>query len=399
MQSKWPMVKLGEVLETVSRPEIVVPEKEYKILGAKWYVKGLYVKSKVMGTEIKAKKLFMVKEGDFVYNRLFAWKGSFALVSRELDGCYVSNEYPTFLIDTTRLNPKYLLYFFSREHIWNMALQLSMGVSSISRNRLKVNKFLEIEIPLPPLEEQERIVAKIEALVSRAEEARRLRAEAVREAEEMFLAELNHCFIHLLKEYPLTKIKDIGNVVRGKGPVYFEGSGAKIINQKCIRWNYINLEYAKDIDLEWLKKLNSKFLAEEGDILVNSTGEGTIGRAAVVSKKNSKMPFDSHVLAIKINKTKAISEYIFYFIKSPNGQSKIEDIKGANTTKQTELGVKKLGNILFPLPPLPVQRRIVAYLDSLQAKVDELKRLQEETEKEIEELVPSILNKAFKGEL
>ena len=53
----------------------------------------------------------------------------------------------------------------------------------------------------------------------------------------------------------------------------------------------------------------------------------------------------------------------------------------------------------LPLPPLPVQRRIVAYLDSLQAKVDELKKLQAETEKEIEELVPSILDKAFKGEL
>jgi len=58
-----------------------------------------------------------------------------------------------------------------------------------------------------------------------------------------------------------------------------------------------------------------------------------------------------------------------------------------------------LKNQQIPLLPLPEQHRIVAYLDSLQAKVDELKKLQAETEKELEELVPSILEKAFKGEL
>lgn len=50
-------------------------------------------------------------------------------------------------------------------------------------------------------------------------------------------------------------------------------------------------------------------------------------------------------------------------------------------------------------PPLPEQRRIVAYLNNLQAKVDALKRLQAETAAELDALLPSILDKAFKGEL
>jgi type I restriction enzyme S subunit len=52
-----------------------------------------------------------------------------------------------------------------------------------------------------------------------------------------------------------------------------------------------------------------------------------------------------------------------------------------------------------PLPSLPEQRRIVAYLDGLQAKVDELRRLHAETQQELDALMPSILAKAFAGEL
>jgi len=53
----------------------------------------------------------------------------------------------------------------------------------------------------------------------------------------------------------------------------------------------------------------------------------------------------------------------------------------------------------IPLPPLSIQRRIVTYLNSLQEKLENLKKLQAETEKEIEELMPSVLDKAFRGEL
>ena len=185
MESNWSTVKLEEVLEQVIRSEEVMPREHYKVLGAKWYAKGLYIKSERDGSEIKAKKLYVVKDGDFVYNRLFAWKGSFAIVPNEFDGCYVSNEFPSFRINTKRIHLLYLLYFFSRNEIWNEVLSLSMGVSSISRNRLKVEKLLSMEIPLPSLEEQKRIVARIESLIARIEEARRLRAVAAKEIENL----------------------------------------------------------------------------------------------------------------------------------------------------------------------------------------------------------------------
>lgn len=164
-RSRWPMVRLAELLTPVSRPEPVDPEKTYRLLGTHWYVGGLYVKDVKTGAQVQAKTLYRVEEGDFVYNRLFAWKGSFALTEKEHHGCYVSNEFPCFTIRWNRLDGRYLLKYFSRPSVWEEALGLSTGGTPTSRNRLKEDKLLGMRIPLPPLEEQQRVVA----LVSKVE--------------------------------------------------------------------------------------------------------------------------------------------------------------------------------------------------------------------------------------
>ena len=88
------MILLNDVLKEVSRREEVEDKVEYSILGVKWYAEGAWLKYNKLGSDIKAKYLYKVRTGDIIYNRLFAWKGSFAVITDELDGCYVSNEFP-----------------------------------------------------------------------------------------------------------------------------------------------------------------------------------------------------------------------------------------------------------------------------------------------------------------
>ncbi|MGH7847710.1 MAG: restriction endonuclease subunit S, partial [Candidatus Binatia bacterium] len=188
MNNSWPLVPLGEVLRPVSRPERVDPEETYKILGAHWYAEGLYIKDVLPGSEIRADKVYRVEEEDFVYNRLFAWKGSFALATRANYGCYVSNEFPCFTVNQQRVDGRYLWKYFSRVSSWDEALSLSTGGTPTSRNRLKEEKFLALKIPLPPLPEQRRIVARIEALAAQIHEACTLHRQAAEEAEALGIA-------------------------------------------------------------------------------------------------------------------------------------------------------------------------------------------------------------------
>src|SRR5690349_12432714 len=182
------MVPLGDVVTSVSRPESVDPEKTYRILGAHWYAGGLYTKGTLTGAEIQASRVYRVEEGDFVYNRLFAWKGSFALATRENHGCYVSNEFPCFRIRPDRLSGQYVWRYLSRTSVWDEVLGLSTGGTPTSRNRLKEEAFLAMQIPLPPLAEQRRLVERIDAVAAKVEEAKRLRTDADESQARLLIA-------------------------------------------------------------------------------------------------------------------------------------------------------------------------------------------------------------------
>jgi type I restriction enzyme S subunit len=150
-------VQLAGVLHQQKRVISVDPEREYQILGTHWYAKGLYIKDVKAGLEIKAAKLNRVCSGDFVYNRLFAWKGAFAVAEDQHEGCYVSNEFPCFEIDAEVVEPLYLLKYFSQEQIWHRVYGLSHGATSTSRNRLREAALLSLKIALPSLSEQREI--------------------------------------------------------------------------------------------------------------------------------------------------------------------------------------------------------------------------------------------------
>src|SRR5437867_423195 len=152
-----PMVPVGQVLSQVYRVEPVLPDGTYKMLGVRWYAAGAFIKAVKKGFEIQARELLKVKEGDLLYNRLFAWKGSFAIIGPTFSDCYVSNEFPVFQVDTNRADPSYLLRYFSQPAIWSEMQLQSTGGTPLSRNRLKGERFLSMNVPLPDLHEQRRI--------------------------------------------------------------------------------------------------------------------------------------------------------------------------------------------------------------------------------------------------
>lgn len=188
MKPEWPKAVLSTLLRQVSRPEDVNSLREYTMLGTRWYAGGLFKKDVQTGQSIKAARVYRVARGDFIYNRLFAWKGSFAVVNDESHGCYVSNEFPCFEVNLSKLDARYLLHYFTQAASWNKALGLSSGATPTSRNRLKEKQFLEMSIPLPSMTEQRRLVQWIEAISERVKDAKRLSGEAQVAADDLLIA-------------------------------------------------------------------------------------------------------------------------------------------------------------------------------------------------------------------
>lgn len=156
-------MKLGDVTRQVRDSFSVQQEESYVSLGLRMYGHGVFARPEKPGKDIKGKTLFRVQAGQFIYNRMFASGGSFGLVPKDMAHGVVSNEFPVFETDRSRLLPQYLNLYFTRPEIWS-AIETECTGTTKSRLRWKESNFANFPIILPPLGEQERIVDLIGSL-------------------------------------------------------------------------------------------------------------------------------------------------------------------------------------------------------------------------------------------
>ncbi|KJL46119.1 EcoKI restriction-modification system protein HsdS [Microbacterium hydrocarbonoxydans] len=168
MTSEWTPTRLGEVTHQVQDSVKVAPGEEYPLLGVRWYAEGPFLREIVTAETSKATRFNRVQPGQFIYNRLFAWKGSFGLVNDNLAGCYVSNEFPLFVCDRSRLLPEFLKVHFQQRSVWSFVERASTGTTA-SRNRWKESQFNDYVVALPSVVAQRRIVDIVAAVDAQIE--------------------------------------------------------------------------------------------------------------------------------------------------------------------------------------------------------------------------------------
>jgi type I restriction enzyme S subunit len=185
-------IPVGQLIQETIRFEPIDSTRSYRSAGVKWYAEGVFARDAKPAAELKALKLNRLVPGEFIYNRLFAWKGSFALTPD--DELFASNEFPTFAINRSQILPEYLLGWFSLPQVWDQVLRLSTGATPTSRNRLKQEQLLALEIPLPPLAIQEEAVSTIR----KVEQLRLLNSHRNRVAKALPQAARNAEFARLM---------------------------------------------------------------------------------------------------------------------------------------------------------------------------------------------------------
>lgn len=157
-------------------------------------------------------------------------------------------------------------------------------------------------------------------------------------------------------------------VSRGDSPDYVEESSIPVVNQGCIYWNGLrldNVRYQAETQVSaW------KGLLRQGDVLINATGTGTLGRAAIFNQVGRYIA-DSHVVIVRTN-GRLYGPYLFYLLQTPLYQSYIYAALVAGSTNQIELSREGLRAMPIILPSSPEQRIIAAFLDRETARIDAL---------------------------
>ena len=241
--------------------------------------------------------------------------------------------------------PEYLVYYFhtpiGQHKLLSNASQV--GVPALARPS---STFQKIEVEIPDLDIQRRVVNIINSLQNKIVLNNKINDNLEQQAEALYKA----WFIDYLpfagekpEEWNNTIIEELTSLVsRGITPKYTEDSDQIVINQKCVRDHRIDLSLART---HTPKKINEKWL-QYGDLLINSTGEGTLGRAAQVWFKPEKMTVDSHVTIVR-PKSKELMYYIGFW-----GLVHEKEIESLHTgsTGQTELPRERIKAMELVLP-------------------------------------------------
>lgn len=188
-EAGWSLTTLADVMAPASEKVQVEADASYPNVGVLSFGRGLFEKSPIEGAATSAKALFRIRDGQFIYSRLFAFEGAYTYVEPRFDGFFVSNEFPTFDIDPERLDVVFLAAYFSAPAVWSELARSSKGLG-LRRQRVHPDAILATNVWLPPLGEQQRI----RSVVERAHEIARLRHDTTKHVNALFPAVLSSTF-------------------------------------------------------------------------------------------------------------------------------------------------------------------------------------------------------------
>lgn len=294
---------------------------------------------------------------------------------------------------------KWIYYYLQSDNFQNyFKLNRNGLIGGVSINKLK-----KALIPVPPLAEQKRIVKKIEELFAVIDKTVKSLNETKEQLSQYRQSVLQQAFSGKLYKTTVWNQNSLNAlctyIQRGKSPKYITYSTLPVINQKCIRWNELQVQYLKFIDPiqfgGWIRERH----VQPMDILWNSTGTGTIGRAYLYQGTElTDAVVDSHVTIVRADITKINPHFLFFYIQSPFIQRKIEKMQ-SGSTNQVELARKEIQNIQINLPSLPEQKTIVAKIETAFAAADKAEKAISAALEQTKQLKQSILKRAFEGKL
>jgi type I restriction enzyme, S subunit len=391
MSNSWPMVALGEVIR--QRKEFIQIDDlaEYKRCRVQLHGQGIVLRDIAMGSEVKTKSQQVCRAGEFLVAEIDAKVGGFGIVPEALEGAIVSSHYFLFVIDEKRLDRQFLDSYIRTPTFF----QQVQAQGSTNYAAIRPTDVLGYTLPLPPPDEQRRIVRRIEALTARIAEARGLRREAAEEEEAL----LQSITAAEFQTKGTGTVRDYATVQSGYAfeSEWFSDGGIRLVRN--INIGHGSIVWGQVMRLPEDRRVGfERFELLEGDILISldrpiiSTGV----KVARVSACDVPSLLLQRVGRVQFRNDKVLPDYFFAWLRSPMF---INAIDPGRSNGVPHISPKDIERLSFSPPSLSEQRHAVDYVRDVWGRVDALTRLQAETATELAALLPSVLDQAFRGEL
>lgn len=352
----WPTIALGEVLRRSERIVRLDPEATYKEVTVRINGKGVVERRQVQGIEIAANRRYEAKSGQFIISRIDARHGASGLIPDELDGAIVTNDFPLFDV-TEDLDAAFLGWMSKTTSFIDLCKRASEGTTN--RVRLSEDSFKALNIPLPSLNEQYRIVAVLDAL---AEKLQRVEANLdviERDAEHLLALR----FRDAATGAPLLPMAKVAPVVRRRISIDPDATYSELGVRSFYKGTFRRRTVA-GAEFSWqdLHRINS------GDLVFSNIMAWE--QAIAIAKPEDEGCVGNHrMLTCEVRPDCAVPVFLWYYFTTSDGFDKIYAASPGTSARNRTMTVPSLMAIEVPVPSLPTQRSF----DRLYAKVAALR--------------------------
>jgi len=400
----WDVVSFGQIFRLVdkkSRKVKIKDDQMYKLVTVKLYAKGVVLREIKQGSEIKTKTMYKIQEGDFIISKIDARNGAYGFVPQELDGAVVSGDFPIWrLKELDYVDKDFVDLYLSQPMIWELIRNFVTG--STNRKRVSPEEFMYlVRIPLPPLEEQRKIVYVLKTVQRAIEQQEKI----IRTTKELKRALMKRLFTKGLdpnqptkmteigeipEHWELKKIEDIGTTTSGgtpdrSRPEYWNGDIPWIKSGELSDDYVINSE--EKITELGLQNSSAK-LFPPGTLLIAMYG-ATAGKTGILKIKAAT---NQAICAILPKKDMFVPEYLMQYLIFSRDRLINDRYGGA----QLNLSQTVIKNFLVALPPtLEEQRKIANILLTVDRKIE----LAQQKCKALEELFSTLRHKLMAGQI
>ncbi|WP_367044684.1 restriction endonuclease subunit S [Streptomyces sp. Je 1-332] len=359
----------------------VVEDAQYETAGLYSYARGLFRRPVIFGSETNYRQYNRLRSGQIVYSKLFGWEGAVASVPEEFDGIHVSHEFPTFEVDDTKLDPRYVRHYVTWPSFHAALSKEASGMGS-RRQRVKPERFLSSQIPLPDLLEQRRIADKLDAAMGSISRVVQLK----KESDALVRQHADALFGSIAEQRPLSSVLDESNDFVAVSPekkyrtAGILNRGRGLFHRPVISGN--ETKYPRYNQLKSQQFVYSKLFGWEGSL-------------AVVSADFNGIHVSHEFPTFDIDEEVADVSYMTHLARWDGLHHRLKDQGSGMGSRRQRVNVSRLLATEVPLPSLPAQRRIAERL-TLARGVAEAGARQDA---DLETLRKGLLDAAFSGRL
>ncbi|MEX2578814.1 MAG: restriction endonuclease subunit S [Verrucomicrobiales bacterium] len=377
MIRNWNSVPIFEVLEVADRWERPDPGTSYRQLGVRLWGEGAYERETIDGEQTNYSSLNCCGAGDLVVNKIWARNGSVAIVPEFLAGSFVSSEFPLYTLKENVI-PNWLRLITKSKWFWQACDEKARGTSG--KNRIRPEKFLEIEIPLPTLSEQKSICELVEAVEYRIEKCRMLRSKQDIEGDALSIS----LHYQLADRIP-TKVSQLLKLEEEKEVIEPSGSYPQV----GIR-SFGNGMFKKPAVSGGATSYRAFNTLRPG-MFVMSQVKGWEGAVAVCDDELDGWFVSPEYRTFRCIEDACDPEYLSYLVQTDWFHKQLAEATRGQGARRERVRPEMLLELEMPFPRIEDQRRAVRVLRNLH----KIKAQAAKVEVRHEALMPSLLDRIF----